>query len=221
MAPQSKNSATDTFAPGAPDECEMYRQGSEACRNYSGLTMRVRTLSQQLLVIAVAGLATALANENIKPGEILHTQIFIAAGIALVGLSFSLLVVDWHYQSAFTAIRNSLAFMESRNYPFYGPWVAHFNTRTQFRDHIASYLPFHLLAIIGGMGIWHGLSGNLDLLVMIVAGVSTVFIVPWWRAWSSHTAITQQLNETLGSHGFCLDRKLGLVPSKDAGAIDR
>lgn len=213
MTPQSENAATVTSDRSLLDECEMYRQGSEACRNYSKLTMRVRTLSQQILAVGVAGLGTALAKEGITPD--IRAQIFIAAGVALVALSFSLLVVDWHYQTAFTGIRNSLAFMETRNRPFFGPWIAHFNTRTQFKDHIASYLPFHLLAIIGGMGIWRGINGGPNWLIRIIFTVSGVFLFLWVRAWQRDAAIARQLRAALKEKGFCLDRNFGLVPSKD------
>ena len=134
-------------------EMELYKQGSEACRNYSQLTMRTRTLSQQILAVSVVGLGAAIANKDISIGS----QIFLTGGVVLLVFSGSLFFVDWHYQSAFTAIRNSLAFIESRQ-PLFGPWIAHLNVRTHFRDHIASYLPFLLLAIVGCLGIWLGIN---------------------------------------------------------------
>jgi hypothetical protein len=45
-------------------EVEFYKQGSDACRNYSQLTMRVRTLSQQVLVGSSIGLAALLSRQR-------------------------------------------------------------------------------------------------------------------------------------------------------------
>lgn len=146
MSDPSKTALTDW-------EVEVYRQGSDACRNYSGLTMRTRTLSQQILAVAVVGLATAAVKGADVPG------ILLFGGVTLLAFAFSLLFVDWHYQSAFTAIRNTLASMESKR-GMVGPWLCHLNARTHFNDHLASYSPFVALATLGCLSVWRGLAEN-------------------------------------------------------------
>lgn len=146
-------------------EIEMYKQGSEACRNYSRLTMKTRTLSQQVLIVSVVGLSAVIANKDVPSRH----EIVLIGGIALLAFSVSLTFVDWHYQSAFTAIRNALACIEY-TIKLPGPWRAHLGERTQFKDHVASYLPFLLLFAIGCLGIGFGikLSGGSALLVGLV-----------------------------------------------------
>jgi hypothetical protein len=130
----------------------LYREGSEACRNYSRLTMQTRTLSQQILVVGVVGLSAAVASKE----AFRRPEIVLTGGLALVAFAVSLAFVDWHYQSAFTAIRNSLAEIE-HELELMGPWRAHLAERTHVKDHVASYVPFILLCIIGCIGTLIGI----------------------------------------------------------------
>ena len=132
-------------------QAELYKQGSEACRNYSQLTMRTRTLSQEVLLVSVVGLSAVITKVDASAWP----QIVLAAGIALLPFSVSLAFVDWHYQSAFSAIRNFLADIEV-SHKQNGPWRAHLKERTHFKDHIASYGPFLLLSAIGCLAIMVG-----------------------------------------------------------------
>lgn len=147
---------------------EFYKQGSEACRNYSNLTMRVRTLAEQILGVSVVGLAAYL-----KTGDSaeLDDRVILAGGLTLVILAISLGFIDWHYQSAFSAIRDSLAKAEAER-KLGGPWRAHLSVRTRLKDHVASYLPFILLGAVGCFvatyalgGIW--LRGGFPFLLVL------------------------------------------------------
>ncbi len=190
-------------------EEEAYKQGSEACRNYSQLTMRTRTLSQQILGASAVGLATALATPRIAQGA--RAEIFVAAGFILLAFAFALLFVDWHYQSAFTAIRNSLAFMESRQ-PILGPWIAHLNARTHFNDHIASYFPFLLLAALGCVSLVRGFAyGEHPLMPLpkatiavgvVFASILFFFLRRCWLAQRRDRIVTGEIDETLTQRGF-------------------
>lgn len=63
-----------------------YEQGSKACRNYSQLTMRVRTLSQQVLVVNVAGILVFLfGQETISPH---FPEIMFYGGLVLFFLCY-------------------------------------------------------------------------------------------------------------------------------------
>ena len=134
-------------------DIRVYTEGSEACRNYSRLTMKTRTLSQQVLILGVVGVGAAMSKE----GSVIPPEILLIVGIAFLLFSISLAFVDWHYQSAFTAIRNSLAVMEAKSH-MEGPWRAHLGARTQLKDHVASYFPFLLLALASLCAIGYGVS---------------------------------------------------------------
>lgn len=146
---------------------EAYKQGSDACRNYSGLTMRIRTLAQQILAVSVVGFAAAMSEAvNITNLDML----FGVGGVTLLILTTSLTLVDWHYKTAFTAIRDSLAELEQQE-GLYGPWQAHLETRTRFKDHIASAMPFLFLGIAGvaaiGWGWLHAMIWDWQVLLPI------------------------------------------------------
>jgi hypothetical protein len=108
--------------------------------------MRVRTLSQHVLVIAAA--AVVAATLKTKPPALMESAVFYG-GVAVLIFAVSLGLVDWHYQSAFSAIRNQLARYEARRGTI-GPWRSHVTVRTELRDHCASSSPFFLLAGCGG-----------------------------------------------------------------------
>jgi len=137
---------------------ELYRQGSEACRNYSQLTQRTRTLALIATVAAVAAPLSRLVDAT----EI--NRLLLPAGVLLMLVALSLGLVDWHYQSAFQAIRNVLARIEFA-LGVVGPWRAHFTVRGSWRDFIASYLPFGLLFAIGLMVAATNVAGDGSLAV--------------------------------------------------------
>jgi hypothetical protein len=173
--------------------------------------MQTRTLSQQIMAAAAVGLATAAATRGID--DTARVAIFLSVGIVLLAFAFSLLFVDWHYQSAFTAIRNALAFIESRQ-PVLGPWIAHLNARTHFNDHIASYLPFLLLAALGCASIIGGVvcSNRSGAFIFIAcSGVAAAFgivVFFFWRrcrfAQIRDRVVTNHVSNALREKGFDL-----------------
>lgn len=172
-------------------ERERYVQGSEACRNYSNLTMSVRTLAQQVSLAAAAGLAAALiGQERIEP---FFSELMWVSGLVLTVFALSLFFVDWHYQSAFTAIRNHLATIEARHHLeevealdcHAGPWTAHLDARTQFKDHLASYVPFLLIGDLGLAAALYGLHETpigVSLLGLAAVAVHMLFVVACRKA---------------------------------------
>lgn len=186
-------------------ERESYVQGSEACRNYSNLTMRVRTLAQQALLAAAAGLGAAIiGRENID----YFFELMGVVGLLLVVFAVSLFFVDWHYQSAFTAIRNHLTTIEARHHVVElgtlkchdGPWTAHLSVRTKRRDHVANYLPFLFIGDVGVAAMTYGIYWLYEtpfwILMLVVAAVAHL---PFIRSW-------KQAAEDDRKHEEMLDR---------------
>jgi hypothetical protein len=163
---------------------EKYKEASEACRNYSNLTAKVRLLSQHVLL----GYFVSLA---IFSGELLYNQSFesalqkmkpilICSGIAIILFAISLWLIDWHYQSAFTAIRNWLASEEMKSQTkkvVRGPWSSHKKVRTATNDGIASYMPFFILSIVGVSAVWIGSAGKLEWLMAISEGGALLLFI--------------------------------------------
>ena len=175
-----------------------YEEGSVSCRNYSNLTMRVRTLAQHVLVVGVAGLAVLMLDFQDKD-DLSYAILFVSFSLLL--FSISLFLVDWHYQSAFTGIRNQLAKMECEN-GISGPWLAHLCVRTHLNDHIASYLPFILLGVLGGIGLWFGGSAHPVLGKVafgILMAVVVLFIIFLFIASKNDKRIREELKNCLGS----------------------
>lgn len=175
-----------------------YEEGSSTCRNYSNLTMRVRTLAQHVLVVGVAGLSVLMLDHRNK--EELPYAILIVS-FSLLVFSISLFLVDWHYQSAFSGIRNQLARMECEK-GISGPWLAHLSIRTHLNDHIASYLPFLLLGALGCLGIWmgsadHYMLGNAAIGILIVVIIS--FVVFLLIASKNDRRIREEIKKSIGS----------------------
>jgi len=168
-----------------------YTEGSESCRNYSRLTMRVRTLSQQVLILGAVGFLAALTEGKNKDYQM---GIMIFGGIALSVLAFSLSVVDWHYQSAFSMIRDSLAKLEVKS-QIEGPWRAHLSARTHKRDHVSSYLPFLLLWFLGLTTVGFGAEDSGWWVVIGLLGLLSLlwFIVSLARAAKRHTEMEESL----------------------------
>ena len=152
-----------------------YDQGSEACRNYSRLTMRVRTISQQVLILGVVGISVLEVDESLQDK---YPYALLFVGIALIVFAISLALVDWHYQSAFSVIRNQLARIECEN-EVSGPWLGHLFVRTYKNDHFASYLPFVLLAWFGCIGLYfgHDKSWLVILFIVIVSSIWFAFAI--------------------------------------------
>lgn len=141
-----------------PIESQLYKEGSEACRNYSRLTMQVRTLSQQVLI--GAAIALSVATLGVDPDSaspvVSLGYVLLCGGLVLMGFGVALGLVDWHYQSAFTAIRDALAYMEGA---VPGPWRAHKCVRVaKWNDFVASYFPFWALWFIGVVSFGVGVS---------------------------------------------------------------
>ncbi len=176
-----------------------YEEGSVSCRNYSNLTMRVRTLAQHVLVVGVAGLAVLMVEFEKDEEQLPYAILMVSFSLLL--FSISLFLVDWHYQSAFTGIRNQLAKMECEN-GISGPWLAHLCVRTHLNDHIASYLPFILLGILGGIGLWWGgvKHPGLAYVAFGVLGIVIIlFVVFLIIASKNDKRIREELKKGMGS----------------------
>ncbi len=164
-------------------EIKAYEEGSAACRNYSNLTMRTRTLSQHIMLISV-GVFAGIYSEAIPINNDIGPKLLIVGGSILCFFSISLRLIDWHYQSAFSAIRDSLAALECKNQilkntdNLNSPWRSHLAVRTRFHDHIASYFPFLLLMAVGGSALYFGanelVEGNCLIYIVIVGIVATI-----------------------------------------------
>lgn len=174
-----------------------YEEGSLTCRNYSNLTMRVRTLAQHVLVVGVAGLSVLMLDYQ-KEEELPYAILIVS--FSLLIFSISLFLVDWHYQSAFTGIRNQLASIECEK-GISGPWLAHLCIRTHLNDHVASYLPFLLLGALGCLGVWlgsaeHYMLGYVAIGILIV--IITSFIAFLFIASKNDRRIQEELKTSIG-----------------------
>lgn len=155
---------------------EMYREGSECCRNYSKLTMQVRTLASYLMMAYAVGIGTMgsqwLSTRQPVPGSglvgIVRTLpaqaglVLLFAGLALVLFAFSLWTVNWHYSKAFVAMRNVISQFEppsgmlAASRQDGGPWRAHERIRRPWKDAVAWNVPFLALGVIGAISVWAG-----------------------------------------------------------------
>lgn len=166
---------------------DFYREGSDACRNYSRLTMQVRTLSQNVLIAYLVGLGIAYRTLS-TDGESGFAHILWTTGFVLVLFSISLAVVNWHYQSAFEAIRDNLKRLEE-NANLVGPWRVHQLVRGGRKDAYAQFAPFVISAFIGvseifiAAVIWFGQEsygwGFFMVAVAVVAIGTTFFSLRW------------------------------------------
>ncbi len=90
---------------------ELYKQGSECCRTYSELTMKVRTLAQQIVIGYAVGLGIFLSRTSWP--SVLLEAVLLGAGVLLVLFAAGLWALNQHYSKAFEAIRdNSLVPLE-------------------------------------------------------------------------------------------------------------
>lgn len=124
---------------------EIYIQGSEACRNYSKLTMKVKITSQHFLILLLIGISSNFISDfNILGNQ---TLLIICGGI-IISVAISLLLVTWHYQSAFVAIRDKLASIEiDSGFGEFGVWSSHKAVRQKW-DKLATIFPFLVMALI-------------------------------------------------------------------------
>lgn len=132
----------------------IYEDGSATCRNYSTLTMHVRTLAA--LVLAGGSGALVLTARELNADA---ARLIIFIGALLVTLTVTLVLTNWHYQSAFEVIRDKLAAMEAKELGQPGPWCAHKGMRDAQNDLISSYGPFVVMAFAGtiavAVGVYH------------------------------------------------------------------
>lgn len=134
---------------------ELYRQGSECCRNYSNLTMRVRTLAQQVLLAYAVGVGLLLTR-----GKEIGALLF-GAGIILILFSSALWILNLHYSLSFTGIRNDcLRKLEANvleavetdktDKPIaVGPWEAHAHAQPAWVRVAAWHWPYLVLVFVG------------------------------------------------------------------------
>ena len=137
---------------------ELYRQGSECCRNYSDLTMKVRTLAQQVMLAYSLGIALVLTK-----GDRIGALLF-GAGIILILFSSALWILNLHYSLSFTGIRNDcLRRLESEllgESETLGPWEAHSRAQAAWVRVAAWNWPYLVLVIVGLLTMLLGVAWN-------------------------------------------------------------
>ncbi|MFT3686388.1 MAG: hypothetical protein QM783_15950 [Phycisphaerales bacterium] len=137
----------------------LYGQGSECCRNYSKLTMQVRTLAAGILAASAFGVSSIIV-QSIARGVGTIPQIagplLAVGGFVLVVFAVMLWLVNWHFSDAFRAMRDFLNSLERSRAAIVaeltehvGVWDAHARARTRVDDEIASTGPFVALGLLG------------------------------------------------------------------------
>ncbi len=133
---------------------DMYKEGSTSLRNYSNLTMSVRTLAMHLFL----GSAVALAVATSKDLTALPKYAF-CGGVCLAFFSISLLCINWHFATAFNVIRNSMAALEGESdVSTEGPWQGHRRVRGGWKDPLAYSTPFTVLFLLATSVAVYGLA---------------------------------------------------------------
>lgn len=130
-----------------------YTEGSATCRNYSTLTMHVRTVAS---VVFAGGSGVLLYKEfsfKADPG------VSLCAGLFMCTLAIMLALTGWHYQTAFEAIRNELDDMERVIPGSNGIWGAHKRMRDGQPDLLSSYGPYMILGTAGLLAAGYGVYG--------------------------------------------------------------
>ncbi|HKR04351.1 MAG TPA: hypothetical protein VJY62_06895 [Bacteroidia bacterium] len=166
-AEKSSNSEKDSLT-----EKDLYEQGSKSCHQYSQLTMHIRTLALTLIITFTIGLSLILSkNGDTYPFQ--HFDILlIAGGVILMIFACVLGILNIHYSTAFTTIRDeSLVKLEDewkkKNKPnddkLVGPWTAHQKIRNEKERNMkrAWYGPFVALGLIGFIAFCVGLGLKL------------------------------------------------------------
>jgi hypothetical protein len=165
---------------------DIYKEGSASLRNYSNLTMTVRTLAVHLFLGSAVALAVASSK---NPPELPKYLLWGAACLAL--FSISLLCINWHFATAFNVIRNSMAALEREaEIPTEGPWQGHQRVRGSWKDPLAYSAPFTALFLLAMVAAVEGLQGMkyVDLSVcsrIVAVGLPTalVAILGAWATW--------------------------------------
>ena len=127
----------------------MYQEGSAACRNYSRLTMHVRTVAS---VVLMGGAAASVFTHGLANGRTIGL-----IGLFVWVLTLMLALTNWHFQKAFEAIRDKLAELE-HDHAAHGVWCAHQKMRHKENDLISTYGPFVLLGMAGTLLAAFGLA---------------------------------------------------------------
>jgi hypothetical protein len=142
---------------------DWYKYGSEACKQYSQLTMNIRTLAQQLVLAYAVGMGIVISK---GPSGLPTTEssefcpISVWAGAILIIFAFVLYVLNRHHSSAFRTIRDDcLRRLEGdergEDHEPIGPWAAHARARERWQElfkpgfNLAWDLPFYALLSIG------------------------------------------------------------------------
>lgn len=150
---------------------DLYDKGSEQCRQYSQLTMQVRTMAQHVLIAYAVGLGIVLSRATESTSGRVRAVACLFSGI-LVLFALVLWSLNHHYSHAFRRIRNDVLVpleelvadnpLVQRNGPHgsLGPWSAHKCEREERRllkfssaSTVAWNLPFLALIFAGAIGI--------------------------------------------------------------------
>jgi len=149
---------------------DLYDKGSEQCRQYSMLTMQVRTMAQHVLIGYAVGLGIVLSRTTETTGSAVRAVVFLFSSI-LVLFAVVLWSLNHHYSHAFRRIRDDVLVpleeavadnpLAQRNGPAgpSGPWSAHKRERDVRRvahlsaSKIAWNLPFIALILAGVTGV--------------------------------------------------------------------
>ncbi|MCR9243847.1 MAG: hypothetical protein NXI31_02365 [bacterium] len=163
--PGDPTSATARLRGLALDKSDpRYAEASDACRNYSDLTLKSRTLGQQIMLGYSVAIGITLSRSAIKDPQL--GTILVIGGCVLLALSIPLHAVTRHYANAFWAMRNWLAAYERLRYEptggeaNFGPWHAHKTSREKrmFSDGWSTNLPFGALVALAIASIVAGAS---------------------------------------------------------------
>ena len=121
--PSSVVVQNESSEPGL-EPVELYRQGSEMCRQYSKLTMGVRTLSQQILIGYTVGVGVTLSKVEVAD----RGPILALSGGVLILFAAALWTLNRHHSTAFVEIRDEVLSVLEGPYDVQarprGPWQA-------------------------------------------------------------------------------------------------
>ncbi len=171
---------SDAELNGRVSPADMYKEGSASLRNYSDLTMKVRTLAMHLFL----GSAVALAVASSKDVTELPKYAFWG-GACLALFSITLLCINWHFATAFNVIRNSMADLEDgAGVQPDGPWQRHQLVRGGWRDPLAYTAPFTALFLLGtslAFYAWHQMDDEIwePWISIVIVILLTVLMAVW------------------------------------------
>ncbi|MCC6971726.1 MAG: hypothetical protein IT434_16055 [Phycisphaerales bacterium] len=145
---------------GAFSIAELYKAGSDCCKQYSQLTMDIRRFAQQMLVTYAVGIGIVFSRSH-EAGDLPYLGVvLILAGVILNIFGAVLWILNQHYSKAFEAIRDgSLVKIEKWAIArekdqdgLTGPWSEHSEWRKTHRPHP----PFVAQLTIGGLSVVAG-----------------------------------------------------------------